>query len=465
MKGKEPKECDNRQVDQERMKRMRRFTFEADNFEDLYRLLETRSPAERREVEATVRGIVDTVRGGGDAALRQYTVAFDKVSLDGGIEVPPSVLDAALAALSPELRGTMERAAANIRKFHERQRTNSWFDTSPDGSILGQKVTPLARVGVYAPAGSAPLPSTVLMDVIPARVAGVGEVILCSPPDAKGSVNPLVAACSRIAGVDRVFAVGGAQAVAAMAYGTETIPRVDKIVGPGNIFVTMAKKQVFGVCGIDMIAGPSEVLVLADDTANPIHMAADLLSQAEHDPLASSVLVTTSSRLADEVEAEVTRQSALLARAEIVRKSLNDYGAIVIARDMAEALVICNRVAPEHLEVVTADPMALLGRIRNAGAIFLGPWSPEPLGDYFAGPNHTLPTAGTARFFSPLSVDDFIKKTSVIAYSQGAFLAAADDIVRFAEAEGLDAHAASVKVRLDAQASSMKARLDGGEPV
>ena len=427
---------------------MRRFTVGVDNFEDLYRLLETRSPAERREVEATVRGIVDTVRGDGDAALRRYTETFDHVSYDGGIEVPAAVLDAALEALSPALRGTMERAAANIRKFHERQRTNSWFDTAPDGSILGQKVTPLGRVGVYAPAGSAPLPSTVLMDVIPARVAGVGEIVLCSPPDAKGTVNALVAACARIAGVDRVFAVGGAQAVAAMAYGTETVPRVDKIVGPGNIFVTMAKKQVFGVCGIDMIAGPSEVLVLADDTANPAHVAADLLSQAEHDPLASSVLVTPSVRLADAVEAEVARQVVLLPRADIVRKSLQDYGAIVVTLDLEEALTVCNRVAPEHLEVITADPMALLGRIRNAGAVFLGPWSPEPLGDYFAGPNHTLPTAGTARFFSPLSVDDFIRKTSVIAYTKNAFLAAADDIVRFAEAEGLDAHAASVRIRL-----------------
>ncbi len=427
---------------------MRRFTYGVDNFEDLYRLLETRSPAERREVEATVRGIVDTVRGGGDAALRRYTETFDHVSYDGGIEVPEAVLDAALEALPPALRGTMERAASNIRKFHERQRTNSWFDTSSDGSILGQKATPLGRVGVYAPAGSAPLPSTVLMDVIPARVAGVGEIILCSPPDAKGSVNPLVAACARIAGVDRVFAVGGAQAVAAMAYGTETVPKVDKIVGPGNIFVTMAKKQVFGVCGIDMIAGPSEVLVLADDTANPAHVAADLLSQAEHDPLASSVLVTPSTRLADAVEAEVVRQAALLPRADIVRKSLRDYGAIVVTLDLEEALAVCNRVAPEHLEILTTDPMALLGRIRNAGAVFLGPWSPEPLGDYFAGPNHTLPTAGTARFFSPLSVDDFIRKTSVIAYTKNAFLAAADDIVRFAEAEGLDAHAASVRIRL-----------------
>ena len=427
---------------------MRRFGLDGEDIGALYRLLETRSPSERTEVADTVRGIVETVRQGGDAALRQYTMDFDKVSVSG-VEVPASVLDAALEALPAELRATMERAAANIRKFHERQRTNSWFDAAPDGSILGQKVTPLERVGVYAPAGSAPLPSTVLMDVIPARVAGVQEVILCSPPDAKGSVNPMVAACARIAGVDRVFAVGGAQAVAAMAYGTESVPRVDKIVGPGNIFVTMAKKQVFGVCGIDMIAGPSEVLVLADETANPAFVAADLLSQAEHDPLASSVLVTVSETLAKAVEAELIRQTALLPRSEIVRKSLSDYGAIVTVMTLEEAIAVCNRVAPEHLEIVTADPMSLLGKIRNAGAIFLGTWSPEPLGDYFAGPNHTLPTAGTARFFSPLSVDDFVKKSSVISYSRQGFLAAAADIVRFAEAEGLDAHAASVKVRME----------------
>jgi len=427
---------------------MRRYGIDSEDVNVLYRLLETRSPSERTGVAETVRGIVETVRQSGDAALRQYTQDFDKVSVSG-IEVPASVLDAALAALPAELRATMERSAANIRKFHERQRTNSWFDATADGSILGQKVTPLERVGVYAPAGSAPLPSTVLMDVIPARVAGVGEVILCSPPDAKGSVNPLVAACARIAGVDRVFAVGGAQAIAAMAYGTETVPKVDKIVGPGNIFVTMAKKQVFGVCGIDMIAGPSEVLVLADESANPVHVAADLLSQAEHDPLASSVLVTTSETLAAAVELELVRQTALLPRSDIVRKSLTDYGAIVTVKTMEEAVAVCNRVAPEHMEIVTVDPMSLLGKIRNAGAIFLGPWSPEPLGDYFAGPNHTLPTAGTARFFSPLSVDDFVKKSSVIAYSQEAFRAAAADIVRFAEAEGLDAHAASVKVRME----------------
>ncbi len=427
---------------------MRRFGMDGEDIGALYRLLETRSPSERTEVADTVRGIVETVRQGGDAALRQYTMDFDKVSVSG-VEVPASVLDAALEALPAELRATMERSAANIRKFHERQRTNSWFDAAPDGSILGQKVTPMERVGVYAPAGSAPLPSTVLMDVIPARVAGVQEVILCSPPDAKGSVNPMVAACARIAGVDRVFAVGGAQAVAAMAYGTESVPRVDKIVGPGNIFVTMAKKQVFGVCGIDMIAGPSEVLVLADETANPAFVAADLLSQAEHDPLASSVLVTVSESLAKAVEAELVRQAALLPRSEIVRKSLADYGAIVTVETLEEALAVCNRVAPEHLEIVTAEPMSLLGKIRNAGAIFLGTWSPEPLGDYFAGPNHTLPTAGTARFFSPLSVDDFVKKSSVISYSRQGFLAAAADIVRFAEAEGLDAHAASVKVRME----------------
>ncbi len=430
---------------------MKRYEGRQDQREDLYRMLETRSPSERTEVAETVRGIVETVRAGGDAALVNYTETFDKVALTG-IEVPGTVLDAALAAMSTPLRETMERAAENIRRFHARQRQNSWFEAAPDGTLLGQKVTPLDRVGVYAPAGSAPLPSTVLMDVIPARVAGVREIILCSPPDAQGSVNPMVAACARIAGVDRVFAVGGAQAVAAMAYGTESVPRVDKVVGPGNIFVTMAKKQVFGVCGIDMIAGPSEVLVLADETADPVFIAADLLSQAEHDPLASSVLVTTSADLADRVEAEVARQAALLPRAEIVNQSLDAYGAIVVVPNLAEALAVSNRIAPEHMEVLTADPMSLLGEIRNAGAIFLGPWSPEPLGDYYAGPNHTLPTAGTARFFSPLSVDDFVKKSSIISYNRESLLKASEDIMRFASAEGLEAHAASIQVRVDRKA-------------
>ena len=427
---------------------MKRYEGRQEQLGELFRMLETRSPSERTEVAETVRGIVETVRSGGDAALVNYTATFDKVSLTG-IEVPAAVLDAALEALPRALRDTMERAAANIRRFHERQRQNSWFDASPDGCLLGQKVTPLDRVGVYAPAGTAPLPSTVLMDVVPAKVAGVREVILCSPPDAMGSVNPMVAACARIAGVDRVFAVGGAQAVAAMAYGTESVPRVDKIVGPGNIFVTMAKKQVFGVCGIDMIAGPSEVLVLADETADPRFIAADLLSQAEHDPLASSVLVTTSAELADLVEAEVARQTALLPRADIVRLSLDAYGAIVVVPDLAEGVAVSNRIAPEHMEVLTEDPMALLGSIRNAGAIFLGAWSPEPLGDYFAGPNHTLPTAGTARFFSPLSVDDFVKKSSVIFYNRASFEEASEDIIRFASAEGLEAHAASIRVRME----------------
>jgi len=428
---------------------MRRFTSGKDDLEALYRMLETRSPSEREDVAQTVRGIVEAVKTEGDAALRRFTEKFDRVAIPGAIEVPAETLDQAVAALPADLRGTMERAAANIRRFHERQRQNSWFDATPDGILLGQKVTPLARVGVYAPAGSAPLPSTVLMDAVPAKVAGVGEVILCSPPDASGSVSPLVAACARIAGVDRVFVAGGAQAVAAMAYGTESVPRVDKIVGPGNIWVTMAKKQVFGVCGIDMVAGPSEVLVLADETANPAYLAADLLSQAEHDPLASAIFVTTSDSVCDAVLAEVERQTALLPRADIVRRSLADYGAAVVVRDLDEALAVSNRIAPEHMEVVTADPTALLGGIRNAGAIFLGQWTPEPVGDYFAGPNHTLPTAGTARFFSPLSVDDFVKKSSVIRYSEAAFRAAAPDVARFAEAEGLDAHAASVKIRMN----------------
>ncbi len=430
---------------------MKRYDFTKGEEENLYKILATRSPSERKEVAETVSAIIETVRSGGDAAIVRYAEMFDKVAPgvgNTGLEVSKAQLEAAYNALDPQLCATMERAAENIRAFHQKQVTQSWFDTKADGSLLGQKVTPLERVGVYAPAGSAPLPSTVLMDAIPARVAGVKEVVLCSPPDKNGSVNPLVAACAVIAGVDRVFAVGGAQAVAAMAYGTETVPKVDKIVGPGNIFVTMAKKQVFGVCGIDMIAGPSEVLVLADKTANPVFVAADMLSQAEHDPLASAILVTDCAELADAVAAEIVEQTKRLPRADIVRQSLDAYGAIVITENIMQAIDVSNRIAPEHMEVVTENPMSLLGSIQNAGAIFLGSWSPEPLGDYFAGPNHTLPTSGTARFFSPLSVDDFVKKSSVISYTKSAFMAAADDIVRFAEAEGLDAHAASVKVRL-----------------
>ncbi len=358
-------------------------------------------------------------------------------------------MDEALEAVDDNLLEVIQRASENIRIYHEKQRENSWFITKENGIVLGQKITPLKRVGVYAPAGSAPLPSTVLMDVIPAKIAGVEEIILCSPPGKDGKMNPLVLACARLAGVDRAFKLGGAQAVAAMAYGTQSVPKVDKIVGPGNIYVATAKKQVFGVCGIDMIAGPSEILVIADETADPAYVAADLLSQAEHDRLASSILVTTSKETAYIVAEEVKIQLNKLERKEIASKSIEGYGAIIIANNMEETIEIANTIAPEHLEVCTIDPFSLLDDIKNAGAIFLGNYSPEPLGDYYAGPNHTLPTSGTARFFSPLGVYDFVKRQSVISYSKKAFDLAAADVSAFADAEGLTAHRNAVRIRTE----------------
>ncbi|MCX7772156.1 MAG: histidinol dehydrogenase [Clostridia bacterium] len=427
---------------------MKVYEYGKDNFDALFDMLKSRSPEGRKDIEEAVAGILHSVKARGDAALLDYTQKFDGVTLHPeAIEVSQSEQELAYFSIDKALLKVIEKAAANIRAFHERQRENSWFITKEDGTLLGQKITPLSRAGVYAPAGSAPLPSTVLMDVIPAKVAGVGEIILCSPPGKNGKVNPMVLACAKLAGVDRVFAVGGAQAIAAMAYGTQTIPKVDKIVGPGNIYVTTAKKLAFGTCGIDMIAGPSEVLVIADETANPAYVAADLLSQAEHDKLASAILVTTSKVLATQVERELNLQLSRLSRNEIAAQSVNDYGAIVITETLDEAVGITNLIAPEHLEVCTKDPFSLLGKITNAGAIFLGSYSPEPLGDYFAGPNHTLPTTGTARFFSPLGVYDFVKRQSVISYSRKAFEEAAGDVAAFADAEGLTAHAESIRIR------------------
>jgi histidinol dehydrogenase len=420
-----------------------------DNIEALFEALRERSFEARKDVEEVVSGILYNVKARGDQAVAEYTQKFDGVTITPeNFEVQASELSAALAGLDRNLLRVLEKSAANIRAFHERQRENSWFVTSEDGSILGQKVTPLDRVGVYAPSGTAPLPSTVLMDIIPARVAGVREIILCSPPMKNGKVNPLILACAKIAGADRVFAVGGAQAIGAMAYGTKTIPAVDKIAGPGNIYVTTAKKQVFGTCGIDMTAGPSEVLVIADRKANPEYVAADLLSQAEHDAMASAILITTSPELAEAVLKAVEAQAARLGRNEIISESLDKFGAAVVIRDLGEAVEIVNRIAPEHLEICTEDPFSLLPGIRNAGAIFLGEYSPEPVGDYFAGPNHTIPTAGGARFFSPLGVYDFVKRSSVVSYSRKAFTEAAPYVAAFAEAEGLQAHAESVKIRV-----------------
>lgn len=427
---------------------MKQYICGKDDINNLYRMLETRSSAERGDVVETVRDILMDVKLRGDAALVAYTEKFDCVRIaPEAFEIDRSELAAAAEELDPALKETILKSMANIRRFHERQRQNSWMVTETDGTLLGQKVTPMDRVGVYAPAGTAPLPSTALMDIVPAKVAGVGEIILCSPPGADGKVNPMVMACAYLAGADRVFSVGGSQAIAAMAYGTASIPRVDKIVGPGNIYVATAKKLVYGVCGIDMVAGPSEVLVLADKTANPAYAAADMLSQAEHDVLASAILITDSMTFAEAVKKELAIQLTQLSRGNIASISINDYGAIVVASTMDEAVAIVNRVAPEHLEILTENPFGLLGSIRHAGAIFLGEWSPEPLGDYFAGPNHTLPTNGTARFFSPLSVDDFVKKSSIISYGKQAFLNAADDIARFADAEGLTAHARSARIR------------------
>lgn len=428
---------------------MKVYEYSQENMALLFEALDKRSPEGRKDVEEAVSAILRDVRERGDEALIEYTAKFDRVNLTADcLEVSQKEMEKALLSVDPELLKVIERAAANIRAFHERQRENSWFMTREDGTLLGQKVTPLSRVGVYAPAGTAPLPSTVLMDVIPAKVAGVKEIILCSPPQKDGKINPLVLACAKLAGIDRAFAVGGAQAVGAMAYGTNTLPRVDKIVGPGNIYVATAKKQVFGICGIDMVAGPSEVLVVADDSANPAYVAADLLSQAEHDMLASAILVTPSRDLAFKVQKEIEKQLARLGRNEIAARSLEDYGAIVVTPDLETAIKLSNQIAPEHLEICTQDPFALLPSIQNAGAIFLGSYSPESVGDYFAGPNHTLPTTGTARFFSPLGVYDFVKRQSVISYSPKAFTEAAPFVAAFADAEGLSAHAEAVRIRI-----------------
>lgn len=427
---------------------MKVYEYKKDSLKVLLDALNRRSPEGQVEVEKVTADIIRNVKELKDEALIEYSRKFDRVELTAlTLEVPQNDLDEALSSVDLDLLSVIEKAATNIRAFHEKQVENSWFTTDKTGILLGQKITPLSRVGVYAPAGSAPLPSTVLMDVIPAKVAGVDEVILCSPPGKNGKVDPLILACAKLAGADRVFMVGGAQAIAAMAYGTQTIPKVDKIVGPGNIYVATAKKMVFGVCGIDMIAGPSEILIIADETANPAYVAADLLSQAEHDKLASSILITTSKELAQRVSQEVDQQLLRLTRNEIASKSIEKYGAIIITDTIEEAIKISNSIAPEHLEVCTKNPFELLSLIKNAGAIFLGNYSPEPLGDYFAGPNHTLPTSGTARFFSPLGVYDFIKRQSVISYNRDAFNEVAADVAAFAQAEGLTAHAQAIRIR------------------
>lgn len=409
-----------------------------------------RSPNNYSEYEEAVSEILSNVKQNGDRALFACTQKFDKFRLTPeNILVTREEIRDAYAQMDPELVEVIRRSAANIRAFHEKQLRNSWFDAREDGVILGMRITPIARVGVYVPGGKAAYPSSVLMNVIPAKVAGVTEIMMTTPPGPDGKVNPATLVAADIAGVDAIYRAGGAQAIAAMAYGTESIPKVDKITGPGNIYVALAKKAVYGYVSIDSIAGPSEILVLADETANPRYVAADLLSQAEHDELASAILITTSRELARQVSAEVDGFVARLSRREIMEKSLENYGYILLAEDMEAAIQTANDIASEHLEILTRNPFDTMTRIKNAGAVFLGEYSSEPLGDYYAGPNHILPTNGTARFFSPVNVDDFIKKTSIISYSREALQAVHRDIERFAESEGLTAHANSVRVRFE----------------
>lgn len=429
---------------------MRILRLDSDTKQNLLEDLLKRSPNQYGQYEEGVARILADVKEKGDEALFSYTEKFDhaKISADT-IRVTQEEIREAYSLAGEELVAVIRKALVNIRAYHEKQRQYSWFDSRPDGTLLGQKVTPLQRVGVYVPGGKAAYPSSVLMNVLPAKVAGVEEIVMVTPPGKDGKVNPntLVAACE--AGADVIYKVGGAQAVGALAYGTQSIPKVDKIVGPGNIYVALAKKAVYGHVSIDAIAGPSEILVIADGTANPRYVAADLLSQAEHDELASAILVTTSMELARQVSEEVDGFLAELSRSEIIRKSLDNYGYILVAETMDDAIAIANEIASEHLEIQTADPWNVMTKIRNAGAIFVGAYASEPLGDYFAGPNHVLPTNGTARFFSPLSVDDFIKKSSIIGYSREALADIHKDIEAFAQAEHLTAHANSIKVRFE----------------
>jgi histidinol dehydrogenase len=409
-----------------------------------------RSPGQYTEYETKVKDIVEHVKRDGDEALFSYTSQFDHFTLTkDNILVTKEEIAAAYDALDPELIAVIGRSAQNIQSFHKKQLRNSWFSAEENGTILGMKITPIDRVGVYVPGGTAAYPSSVLMNVIPAKTAGVPEVIMVTPPGSAGTgqINPAILVAADIAGVDKIYRAGGAQAIAAMAFGTKSIPKVNKITGPGNIYVTMAKKAVYGYVGIDSIAGPSEILVLADETANPTYVAADLLSQAEHDPLASAIFITTSKELCAKVSKQIEEMTAKLSRRDIIQKSLDQYGYLLLAPDMTTALEAVNEIASEHVEVLTANPFETMTQIRNAGAIFLGEYSSEPLGDYYAGPNHILPTNGTAKFFSPVNIDDFLKKSSIISYSKEALSKVHTDIERFAESEGLTAHANSIRVR------------------
>ena len=409
-----------------------------------------RSPNSYGKFERAVADILANVKSRGDDALFEYTRNFDKADINpSNIVVTQEEIDEAYSLVDDKLLDVIRKALVNIRDYHEKQKQYSWFDSKPDGTILGQKVTALSRVGVYVPGGKAAYPSSVLMNVMPAKVAGVEQIVMCTPPDKEGKVYPTTLVAAKEAGVDVIYKVGGAQAIAAMAYGTASVPKVDKIVGPGNIYVALAKKAVFGYVSIDSVAGPSEIMVIADETANPRFVAADLLSQAEHDEMASAILVTTSEELAKKVSAQIDEFLKELSRSEIISKSLENYGYILVADSIDEAIEVANDIASEHLEIVTKDPFNVMTKIKNAGAIFLGEYSSEPLGDYFAGPNHVLPTNGTAKFFSPLSVDDFIKKSSIISYSREALELIHNDIETFAKAEHLTAHANSIHVRFE----------------
>lgn len=429
---------------------MRIVTLNDQTKQNLLERLLKRSTNDYGEYEKIVADIIENVKAKKEEAIFEYSLKFDKCSMTKEtFKVTREEIDAAYKELDEHFIQVMKDSAANIRSYHEKQKRNSWFDAKEDGTILGQKITPMQTVGVYVPGGKAAYPSTTLMNVVPAKVAGVPNIVMTTPANAEGKVNPATLVAADIAGVDMIFKVGGAQAIAALAYGTDMIPKVDKIVGPGNIFVALAKRAVYGHVSIDSIAGPSEILVLADETATPKYVAADLLSQAEHDELASAILITTSKELADKVSEEVDNFVKVLERKEIIQKSLDNYGYILVAPDMETAIEATNEIASEHLEILTKNPFDIMTKIKNAGAIFLGEYSSEPLGDYYAGPNHVLPTNGTAKFFSPLNVDDYVKKSSIISYSREALEKVHKDIELFATKEGLTAHANSIKVRFE----------------
>lgn len=429
---------------------MRIVKLNEENKKDILRTLLKRNTGSYADYEKTVNDIIENIKENGDKALFEYTLKFDKFTLTPeNIKVTRAEIDEAYKYVDAEYIEVMKRARDNIYVYHEKQLRTSWFVTKDDGSILGQKITPIEKAGTYVPGGKAAYPSSVLMNILPAKVAGVSKIVMVTPPNAEGKINPGTLVAADIAGVDEIYKIGGAQAIAALAFGTESVPKVDKISGPGNIFVALAKKAVYGNVGIDSIAGPSEVVVLADETANPRYTAADLLSQAEHDELASAILVTTSEELAKQVSVEVDKFVAELSRSKIIQASLDNFGYILVADNLEDAIQAVNDIASEHLEILTKDPFSVMTKIKNAGAIFLGEYSSEPLGDYFAGPNHILPTNGTSRFFSPLSVDDFVKKSSIICYSKEGLEKVHKDVELFAKNEGLTAHANSIAVRFE----------------